>query len=83
MSFLLVEGIFFRNTLDLRLTNIEYFHEKTIYVEGNKTPKINSKFTCRFTLLLDLDTVGMMSTIHIDCVTLFTCKHNNALLCSW
>ena len=45
----------------LRLIHFEYFQEKTLHVEENKVPKANLKCSCRFTRLLNLDTVRMMS----------------------
>ena len=63
----------------LHLSGFEYFKEKTLHVEGNKIPKANLKCTCRFTRLLNLDTVHQMSGTNIDCVTPFSCKQNNAL----
>ena len=41
---------------------LNIFQEKTLpLVEGNKLPKANLKCTCRFTRLLNLDTVRVMS----------------------
>ena len=43
---------------NLRLTHFKYFHEQTLHVEGNKTPKTNFY---RFIWLLNLDTECMIS----------------------
>ena len=46
---------------NLGLIGFEHFVGKTLHVEGNKTPKANLKCTCRFTRLLNPDTVRAMS----------------------
>ena len=47
---------------DLGLIHFEYLKEKTFNVEENKIKKKrNLKCICRFTRLLNLDTVRMMS----------------------
>ena len=46
-----------------------------------KIPKANLKSTYRFTLLLNLENVQIMSRTNIDGATPFSCKQNNALLC--
>ena len=48
---------------NLSLIHFEYVQRKALHVEGNKTPKANLKCTCRFTRLLNLDTVCMMSEL--------------------
>ena len=63
--------------------SFEYFLEEGLHVEENNTPKANLKCTCRITRLLNFDTVLMMSRNNIDCASLFTCKHNDPLLCLW
>ena len=73
---------------NLHLTHFENFQEKaleekTLHVEGNKIPKLNLKCTCRFTPLLNLDTVCMMFRSNIDGATPFSCKQIKALLCLW
>ena len=74
---------YFRGRSNLRFIRIhfEYFQEKTLHIEGNATPKANLKFTYRFTQLVNLDSVRMMSRTNIDGATPFSCKQNNALLC--
>ena len=51
MSCLSVQGTLCRNTFhvqsNLGLTHFEYFHEKTLHVEGHEIPKANLKCTCR------------------------------------
>ena len=59
---------------NLCLIHFEYFREKTLRVEGNIIPKTNLKCTCRFTRLLNLDTVRIMSRTNTDCATPFSCK---------
>ena len=72
---------YFHVRSNLRLIHFEYFQEKIIQVEGNKIPKANLKYTCRFIRFLNLDTVCMMSRTKIDAATPFSCKQKNALLC--
>ena len=62
---------YFHVQSNLRLNRVEYFHEKTLHVEGNKIPKANLKYNCRFIRLLNLETVGVMSRTSIDCGTPF------------
>ena len=52
---------YFHVRSNLGLIGSEHFLGKTLYVEGNKIPKANLNFTCRFIRLLNLDTVRVMS----------------------
>ena len=53
---------YFPVSSDLGLIGFEYFlRKKTLHVEGNKIPETNLKCTWRFTRLLNLDTVLVMS----------------------
>ena len=53
---------YFHVRSNLGLIGFEYFfRKKTLPVEGNKILKANLKCTCRFTRLLSLDTVRIMS----------------------
>ena len=52
---------YFHVRSNIGLISFEYFLGKPLHVEGNTMPKANLKCTCRFTWLLNLDTVRGMS----------------------
>ena len=52
---------YFHFRSNLGLNGFEDLLEKILFVEGNKVPKANLNSTCRFTRLLNLDTVRSMS----------------------
>ena len=52
---------YFHVRSNLGLIGFEYFlRKKSLHVDRNKMPKANLKCTCRFTRLLNLDTVRAM-----------------------
>ena len=72
---------YFHVNSNLHLIHSECCQEKALHVEGNKVPKANLKCTCRFTGLLNIDTVRMMSRANI-----LTVRHlslvSRVMLCS-
>ena len=54
---------YFHVRSSIGLIGLNIFWEKSLHVERNKIPNTNLKCTCRFSRLLNLDTVRAMSIV--------------------